>query len=145
MPLLTTIALLWDVLEDDNLGSLNLIEDAPFYLSPLNHRGPNRYFAIVSNEQDVFELDRLADLEGQAIDLNGLAFSGDVLLAARINDCVFHLFTPASLHRSSREKDLAHARLRGSLVFIHLPQRFLLGQVENYIGCFTDCQRLTLT
>jgi hypothetical protein len=88
--LLLAISLFGDVFEDDNFRTFYLVGHFPFYSGTLHVGFTHLNLRSINCEQDFLKLDLASDLHRQAIDIDSLAFSGDVLLSPRTNHCVLH-------------------------------------------------------
>ncbi len=99
MPSRASISLFRNVLEDDDFRRLYLGEDGTLDRNPLDEGIADFRRAVIDDQQDIFERDGFADFDGQPIDFDRFTFTGNVLLAARFHDCIFHFSrSPASLH-----------------------------------------------
>lgn len=90
MPLLLTIPLFGYVLEDDYFRALYLTGHFPFYSGTADMGLAHLNLRSINCQQDFLKLDLASNLQRHAIDIDGLAFSGDVLLSPRTNHCILH-------------------------------------------------------
>ena len=88
----------WSVMENRNLVALALLDDGRLDLGAL-HCGP-AYLDVfaIGDEQDLIQLDRLADRLWQQLHANPVAHTRTKLLTAYLKDCV-HDNTPGCLKK----------------------------------------------
>src|SRR5690349_17842401 len=86
---LATRALALAELEDDKLRAAALLHDLAFDCSACNLRGAELR-RVPADHQHVVELNFVAGVASQKLDLNGLAFGNSVLLSASADNCVGH-------------------------------------------------------
>ena len=87
-PCFTRRARLGLVLEDDDLVAPVLAYDVGAHDGAVHERAADGCLVAVGDEQDALEVDGLAGLDLQALDLDLVAELDAVLLAARFDDCV---------------------------------------------------------
>jgi hypothetical protein len=90
MPLLLAIPLFGYVLEDDYFRAFYLVSHFPFYSGTADMGLAHLNLRSINCQQHFLELDLASDIQRQAINIDSLAFSGDVLLSPRTNHCVLH-------------------------------------------------------
>ena len=95
------LALLDDRVEVDVLEALHDARD----LAALEQRGAELDVAALADHEDLIEFDSGAEVGGQLLDSDDVAFGDAILLAARRNDRVHDFFYSNDGGREPRQKD----------------------------------------
>ncbi len=99
MPRLNPDAFLGPVVKNNQFRAFDMPGDGCIHFYAFYDRRAYLEFSLISNEEDIFENNLVANLSLQTIHFDRGSFDGAVLLAATFYNCVFH---PVLLQSSLR-------------------------------------------
>lgn len=94
MALFHADAFLGPILEDQELGAANLIDDGCLDARRLDHGGTDLHAFVPTNHENAVEFHRIASLHVQALYIDRLANLHTILLATGLYDCIHGVCPP---------------------------------------------------
>ena len=94
--LLAAVAMARRVLEDYDLASPGLADHGGFHSCPFHQRPADLGARAIAHQENLVELNLLADLVGQLFYFNAVAGTDPVLFSTRLDNCIHEGFPPTT-------------------------------------------------